>query len=109
MFFYRDILELSKVFPISKKLYINQSKIVTTFSLKYTHLMIENGEMIEEPHDGHYESFSNNIWAILQITLSEMSLFNTSKKKTLKLATNKVLELYSIYLTDKGKKNTIYS
>ncbi len=100
-FFYRDILEIIKLVPEAKGLLDHHIQNVIEFSKNAIYLSIGKGYMKAEPHEGHYEIFSKNSWAILHSWLREREVFG-EEKVSLYHAILAVLELHYFYLTEEG-------
>lgn len=101
-FFYRDILEIMNLVSEAKDVFENQMQQVLSFSKNGIYLAIGKGIMLPEPHEGHYELFAKNIWAIMQTRLTEREVFGEDKS-SLHDVIMAVLESHYPYLTDKGK------
>ena len=100
-FFYRDILEIISLVPEAKDLLDQHIENVIEFSKNAIYLSIRKGYMKAEPHEGHYELFSKNAWAILHSWLREREVFG-EEKISLYHAILAVLELHYFYLTEEG-------
>ena len=101
-FFYRDILEIIRLVPKAKKQFEKQIKEVINFNKNAINLSIQKGFMIKEPHEGHYDFFVQNIWAILNSWLTKREVLG-NRKVSLNDAVLAVLEMHFLYLTKKGK------
>ena len=100
-FFYRDILEIMKLVPAAKTLLDQHIQEVISFSKNAIQMSVARGYMKAEPHEGHYELFAKNAWAILHSWLREREVFG-EEKVSLYHAILAVLELHYFYLTEEG-------
>lgn len=100
-FFYRDILEIIKLSPDAKSLLNQHIQEVIIFSKNAIYLSVDKGYMKAEPHEGHYELFAKNAWAILHSWLREREVFG-EEEVSLYHAILAVLELHYFYLTEEG-------
>ena len=83
------------------KAYFNkQIEDVINFNKKAINLSIQKGFMIKEPHEGHYNLFVQNVWAILHSWLTKREVFG-NRKVSLDDAVLAVLEMHFLYLTKK--------
>lgn len=101
-FFYRDILEIINLVPKAKKQFEKQIEDVINFNKNAINLSIQKGFMIKEPHEGHYDLFVQNVWAILHSWLTKREVLG-NRKVSLNDAVLAVLEMHFLYLTKKGK------
>jgi len=101
-FFFRDILEIINLVPSAKKHFEKQIDDVINFNKKAINLSIQKGFMIKEPHEGHYNLFVQNVWAILHSWLTKREVLG-NRKVSLDDAVLAVLEMHFLYLTKKGK------
>lgn len=101
-FFYRDILEITCLFPEAKNLFEQQIGHVVEFSKNSIYLAIGKGYMLPEPREGHYAIFAKNVWAILHSWLQEREVLG-EEKVGIYHALLAVLEMHYHYFTDKGK------
>lgn len=101
-FFNRDILEIHKLVPKAKDIYKSQMRQILNFSENGTYLAIGKGLLVPEPHEGHYDIFVKNMWAILNSWLLEREILGeeTVSMEAIILA---ILEFYYPYFTEKGK------
>ena len=78
-FFFRDILEIINLVPSAKKHFEKQIEDVINFNKKAINLSIQKGFMIKEPHEGHYNLFVQNVWAILHSWLTKREVLGNRK------------------------------
>lgn len=102
-FFYRDILEISKLFPEAQKVYENQMQQVMNFSKNGLYLAVGRGILQPEPHAGHYDIFVKNAWAILNSYLIEREVLGEEKVSMHQIILA-VWEFHFPYFTEKGKQ-----
>ena len=102
-FFYRDILEITNILPESRIYYKNQIEEVINFNVKGFQLAVNQGYMIPEPHEKHYEVLAANTWAIINSWLTVREVLG-EKKISLPRGAKGILELLYPYLTIKGKE-----
>ncbi len=102
-FFYRDILEIINFVPDAKNIYEDQMKQVLNFTKNGMFLAVGKGIIHPEPHEGHYDFFAKNIWAILNSWLIEREVLGeeTVSMQQVMLA---VWEFHYPYFTEKGKE-----
>ncbi|MEZ4883966.1 MAG: TetR/AcrR family transcriptional regulator [Chitinophagales bacterium] len=101
-FFYRDILEIISMVPEAAMVFEEQIQQMLNFSKNGIYLAIGKGIMLSEPHEGHYDFFAKNIWAILHSFLTEREVLG-EEKISLQQVILAVLESHFPYLTEKGK------
>ncbi len=101
-FFYRDILEIINLVPKAKKQFEQQIKDVVNFNKDAINLSIKKGFIIKEPHEGHYDLFVQNVWAILHSWLTKREVLG-NRKVSLNDAVLAIMEMHFLYLTKKGK------
>jgi len=102
-FFYRDILEISRLVPESRIQYQKQIASVINFNKNGIYLAVGKGFMIPESHEGHYQALATNSWAILNAWLTVREVLG-EEVANVKRGMNGLLELNYPYFTDKGKE-----
>lgn len=101
-FFYRDILEIISLVPEAKDIFERRIQQVLNFTKNGMYLAIGKGIVLPEPHEGHYDFFAKNAWAILNSWLAEREVLG-KEKVSLELVLRAVWEFHYPYLTEKGK------
>ena len=102
-FFYRDALEIIRMYPEAQELYKKQVKKIINFNRNIIFLAVEKGQMKAEPHKNLYDSLAKNAWAILNSWLSEREIIG-EESININNGLSALLDLYFPYLTKKGKQ-----
>lgn len=101
-FFNRDILEIINLVPDAKNIYEDQMKQVLNFTKNGMFLAVGKGIIHPQPHEGHYDFFAKNIWAILNSWLIEWEVLG-EKKVSMQQVMLAIWESHYPYFTEKGK------
>lgn len=101
-FFYRDILEIINLVSIAKEIYENQMHQVLNFTKNGMYLAVGKGILNPEPHEGHYDFFAKNSWAILNSWLIEREVLG-EEKVSLRQVMLAIWEFHYPYFTEKGR------
>ncbi len=101
-FFYRDILDLISLVPKSKELYESQMNQVISFTKNGMYLAVGKGLWKPESHDGSFQYFAKNIWAILNAWLIEREVFGEDQV-SMEQVMRAIWEFHYPYFTEKGK------
>lgn len=102
-FFYRDTLEIMRLYPEIKDAYRRQVKQIINFNQNIIFLLVGKGQLIPEPHEGHYLSLAKNIWAVQNSWLSEREILG-SDSVDIYDGIQAGMDLTFPYLTEKGKE-----
>lgn len=101
-FFYRDFLEVFHVYPEIREHYKEQISHLIRFNRKMLYVAVDMGFMIEEPHEGLYNTLARNSWAIQNSWLMAREILGA---EIINIAGGvlAVMDLHFPYLTQKGK------
>ena len=102
-FFYRDTLEIMRLYPEIQEAYRKQVKQIINFNQNIIFLLVGKGQLIPEPHEGHYLSLARNIWAIQNSWLSEREIMGADSVDIYD-GIQAGMDLTFPYLTEKGKE-----
>ena len=103
-FFYRDALEIIRMYPEAQALYKKQVKKIINFNRNIIYLAVGKGQMKAEPVENLYDSLAKNAWAILNSWLSEREIIG-KESVNVEVGLSALLDLYFPYLTKKGKQH----
>ncbi len=98
-FFYRDTLEIMKLFPDIRQAYKKRIQNVISFNRSVINLAVEQGYMRDESHEGQYDVLARNAWAVLNSWLIESEIMNTDIQEGIRAS----LELHYPHFTEKGQ------
>lgn len=98
-FFYRDTLEIMKLFPDIRQAYKKRIQNVISFNRNVIDLAVEQGYMRTESHQGQYDILARNAWAVLNSWLIESEIMNTDVQEGIRAS----LELHYPHFTPKGQ------
>ena len=98
-FFYRDTLEIIKLYPDIRQAYRKRIQNVIDFNRKIIHLAVQQGYIHAESHPGQHDMLARNAWAILNSWLIEQEIMDTDILEGVKAS----LELHYPYFTPKGQ------
>lgn len=99
-FFYRDTLEIMKLYPAIRQVYKKRIQNVIDFNRQVLILAEQQGYMVAESHQGQYDILARNAWAILNSWLIEHEIMGTDILEGIRAS----LELHYPYFTKKGKE-----
>ena len=99
-FFYRDTLEITKLYPDIRQAYRKRIQNVIDFNRKLIYQAVQQGYMQAESHSGQYDMLARNAWAILNSWLIEQEIMGTNILEGVKAS----LELHYPYFTQKGRE-----
>ena len=102
-FFYRDTLEIMRLYPEIKEAYKKQVNQIINFNQNIIFLLVGKGQLVPEPHEGHYLSLARNIWAIQNSWLSEREILG-SESVDIYDGIQAGMDLTLPYLTEKCKE-----
>lgn len=97
-FFYRDNLEVFRLFPEAQKVYRKHYEEVIQYNKNVIKSMLEKGLLKTEVEQVHYDVLAKNSWAVLNSWLSETEILETSISEGI----SNQLELYYPYFTPEG-------
>ncbi len=97
-FFYRDNLEVFRLFPEAPKVYQKHYQQVIQFNKDVIQLMLSKGLLKSNVEQEHYDILAKNSWAVLNSWLSETEILETGITEGI---VNQ-LELYYPYFTPEG-------
>ncbi|OJJ19227.1 hypothetical protein BKI52_20665 [marine bacterium AO1-C] len=98
-FFYRDTLEIIKLYPDIRQAYRKRIQNVIDFNRKLIQMAVQQGYMQAESHQGQYDMLARNAWALLNSWLIEQEIMGTNILEGVKAS----LELHYPYFTKKGQ------
>lgn len=102
-FFYRDILEITHLFPEIKQSYKEQMFKLIRFNRKVLHIGVNMGYLVQEPHEGLYDAMARNSWAVQNSWLLVREILGTNIINVIG-GIHAMMDFYFPYLTEKGKK-----
>ena len=102
-FFYRDIMEIMALLPEAKIQFEKRIQQVVSFTKNGMYLAIGKGLIKPEPHEGHYDFFAKNIWAILNSWLVEREVLG-EERVSMEQIMLAVWEFHYPYFTEKGRE-----
>lgn len=98
-FFYRDTLEIIKLYPDIRQAYKKRIQNVIDFNRKLLDMGLQKGFIQAESHPGQYDMLARNAWAILNSWLIEQEIMGTDILEGVRAS----LELHYPYFTPKGQ------
>lgn len=98
-FFYRDTLEIMKLFPDIRQAYRKRIQNVISFNKNVIDIAVEQGYMTAESHEGQYDVLARNAWAVLNSWLIESEIMGTDIQEGIRAS----LELHYPHFTEQGK------
>ena len=101
-FFYRDTLEIIRLYPATRDFYKKQIQKIINFNKNALFLAVGRGYIISETFEGQYETLAKNVWAVLNSWLTQREILG---QNTINIqdGIRALLDLHYPYFSEKGK------